>query len=85
LAAAAFQPDVIKIDVEGMESLALSDSAMIAERKPILYVEVSASHLSRYGGSIGSLGSMLRKLDYRLFRNVARHATLRMIFSKPAN
>lgn len=71
LAAAAFQPDVIKIDIEGMECLALSDSSMVAERKPILYVEVSESHLSRYGGSIGSLDSMLRKLDYRLFRNVA--------------
>ena len=71
LAAAAFEPDMIKIDIEGMECLALGDSSLLAERKPILYVEVSESHLARYGGSSATLESLLRKLEYRLFRNVA--------------
>jgi FkbM family methyltransferase len=80
LATEAFQPDVIKIDIEGMEALALRDSSMIAECKPILYVEVSASHLSRYGGSISSLGIILRNLDYRLFRNVSPRNAANDIF-----
>lgn len=71
LAVTSFEPDVIKIDIEGMECLALGDSSLLEERKPMLYVEVSESHLARYGGSSGSLESLLRKLDYRLFRNVA--------------
>jgi FkbM family methyltransferase len=70
LAAEAFQPDVIKIDIEGMEAWALGHASIIAKQKPILYVEIAESLLTRYGASISSLDCILRNLNYRLFRNV---------------
>jgi FkbM family methyltransferase len=66
-----FYPRTIKIDVEGFEFAALAGSQVIAEMRPILYAEVSARSLGRMGHSIGDLDELLRRHEYRLFRNVA--------------
>jgi FkbM family methyltransferase len=66
-----FYPRIIKIDVEGFEFAALAGSRAIAERRPILYAEVSARSLGRMGHSIGDFDELLRRHEYRLFRNVA--------------
>lgn len=69
LAAQTFVPDLIKIDVEGLEAWALTTSAVVRERKPVLYAEISARQLARSGASAAGLGDALRALGYRLFRN----------------
>ena len=71
LCAQYFQPRVIKIDVEGFEFAALKDARVIAETRPILYAEVSARSLRRLGHGIDDLDELLRRHEYRLFRNVA--------------
>ncbi len=71
LSSKTFQPDVIKIDIEGMEAWAIADSLMIVEKKPILYAEVCKPWLARYGATIDDLDRVLRRLGYRLFRNEA--------------
>jgi FkbM family methyltransferase len=63
-------PDVIKIDVEGLELAILQDSAVVRECRPILYAEVCEPQLGRYGHAIEDFGRFLQALDYRLFRNV---------------
>lgn len=75
LAAETFVPDVLKIDVEGLESHVLAASAMLRARKPIVYAEVAARHLARAGGSVAALDRLFAELGYRLFRNAgARNA-----------
>jgi FkbM family methyltransferase len=75
LAADTFVPDVIKIDVEGLEAWALTTSTVVRNRKPVIYAEISARQLSRAGASVSDLGNFLRGLGYRLFRNAgARNA-----------
>jgi FkbM family methyltransferase len=69
LARKTFHPDVIKIDIEGLEAWALGGSSIVAQRKPILYVEVSNAQLARYGATSGGLEKILRSFGYRLFRN----------------
>lgn len=71
LAAETFVPDLVKIDLEGFDAWALTSSALIAERRPILYVEVVLHQLARAGASIAELSELFRRLGYRLFRNVA--------------
>jgi FkbM family methyltransferase len=66
-----FYPRVIKIDVEGFEFAALTGSRAIAKTLPILYAEVSARSLRRMGHGIDDLDELLRRHEYRLFRNVA--------------
>lgn len=69
IAARSFVPDAIKIDIEGLELQVLEDSQMVKRHRPILYAEVSAPQLGRYNGSIQAFGALLRRLDYRLFKN----------------
>jgi len=69
LAAQTFVPDVIKIDVEGLEAWALTTSTVVRDRKPVIYAEISARQLARAGASVAQLGDVLRGLGYRLFRN----------------
>jgi FkbM family methyltransferase len=64
-----FFPNLIKIDIEGMEAWALRNSSFIAEYKPIVYAEISESQLGRYGATIADLDRTFRELKYRLFRN----------------
>jgi FkbM family methyltransferase len=75
LAGETFVPDVIKIDVEGLEAQALLPSNVLRARKPIIYAEIAETHLARAGASVEDLNGFFRQLGYRLFRNVgARNA-----------
>jgi FkbM family methyltransferase len=69
LSAAHFRPRVIKIDIEGFEAFALTNSAVVRHEKPVLYSEVSAASLGRNGSSIGELNSFASELGYLFFRN----------------
>lgn len=61
---------VIKIDAEGMELSVLNSASTLIERdRPILYIEISADQLARYGASVQQIDEFLRRLGYRLFRN----------------
>jgi FkbM family methyltransferase len=62
-------PDLIKIDIEGLEHSVLADSQVVRERRPALYAEVSAPQLITFGSSVGAFDSFLGSLGYRLFRN----------------
>ncbi len=63
-------PDVIKVDIEGLELSALEASDVVRTVRPVIYAEVSAEHLLRYSRTVESFDVFLRGLDYRLFRNV---------------
>jgi FkbM family methyltransferase len=69
LVAAHFGPRVIKIDIEGFETFALTNSDIVRNHKPILYAEVSAASLGRNGSSIAELNAFLSELGYLFFRN----------------
>jgi FkbM family methyltransferase len=61
---------LIKIDVEGMElSVLRSGAALIAARRPIIYVEVVAEQLRRYGTAVADIEAFLTERRYALFRN----------------
>jgi FkbM family methyltransferase len=62
---------LIKIDVEGMELGVLRSGAqMIGRDRPIVYVEIVAEQLARYGTTHADIEAFLRPLGYRFFRNV---------------
>jgi FkbM family methyltransferase len=62
---------VIKIDVEGMELCVLrSAERTIARDRPVLHVEMSAEQLSRQGATPDDVEVLMRRHDYRFFRNV---------------
>jgi FkbM family methyltransferase len=62
---------VIKIDVEGMELAVLrSGERAIAIDRPILYVEIAAQQMARYGVAPSDVEMFLRKYNYRFFRNI---------------
>jgi FkbM family methyltransferase len=69
IASQTFQPDVIKLDVEGLEATVLLASDMVRAYRPVLYTEVSVPHMKRYGINIAEFDLFLRGLGYRLFRN----------------
>lgn len=59
--------DLMKIDAEGMELLALQGAeATIARCRPILVLEVNAGAMSRFGVTEDLLFSWLRSLGYRI-------------------
>lgn len=63
--------NLIKIDVEGMEVNVLqSCKELIGKFTPLLYLEISKQHLSRYGYSICDIESFLRGFGYHFFRNI---------------
>ena len=65
-------PDLIKIDVEGMELQVLrSGEATIDTCRPLLYIEISAAQLLRSGNSVEELESWLQSKKYRTFRNTS--------------
>jgi FkbM family methyltransferase len=72
-----FEPDYIKIDIEGAEFVALSHSSYIAEQKPVLYFEVSTQQLGYFGNNKDELHALLSNLGYQFFVNTgprnARH------------
>jgi FkbM family methyltransferase len=63
-------PDILKIDIEGLEPAVLMASQMVRKFRPVIYTEVLARHMARYGTDIGTFDRFLSGLGYRLFRNV---------------
>jgi FkbM family methyltransferase len=63
-------PDVIKVDIEGLELDVLESSNVVRSRRPVLYAEVWSHQLGKYGRSVREFDDLLRGLGYRLFRNV---------------
>jgi FkbM family methyltransferase len=62
---------VIKIDVEGMElSVLRSAQRMIELDRPVLYFEVVADQMARFGFTARDVEAFLRPFEYRLFRNI---------------
>lgn len=62
-------PNIIKIDVEGMEGIIVDDlEPILTTAKPICYFEVSPS-LRSSGVTPVELGAKFLNLGYRLFRN----------------
>jgi len=70
LVAANFEPDYIKIDIEGFEYILLSQSTYISSKKPIIYMEVASKQIERVGGDVEMLNSVLSKLNYRYYVNI---------------
>lgn len=73
--AADLRPDrplrLIKIDVEGMElSVLHSARALIRRHRPLLYLEVVAAQLARYGVRVDDVEAFLRAEGYAFYRNV---------------
>lgn len=63
-------PNLIKIDVEGMEAIVLRNlETIIKEALPVLYVEISSEQLARFGDDPISIELQLRNLGYRFYRN----------------
>ena len=69
LAERHFVPDYVKIDIEGAEFDALAGSKMIAEHRPILYLEVGRAALAGYGHAPEDLDALLRRLGYDFYVN----------------
>ena len=65
-----FEPDFIKLDIEGMEYDVLSNSEYVVGKRPILYLEVAREPLKRAGASIGQLARFLTDFGYCVFANV---------------
>jgi hypothetical protein len=65
-----FIPRVVKIDIEGLEAVALRDAQNLLLARPILYIEVAEHLLRRNSSSIEELDALLRRFGYRFFRNV---------------
>ncbi len=75
LSEAHFVPRIIKLDVEGWEAWALSQSSLLLAARPIIYAEVNDALLRKNGSSSEVLDRRLRDCGYRLFTNVgARNA-----------
>ncbi|NIJ43429.1 FkbM family methyltransferase [Parvibaculum indicum] len=65
------KPDLIKIDVEGMECAILrSIQPILRAVRPILYIEVVKEQLERTGGSRDLLQELLEPHGYNFYRNV---------------
>jgi hypothetical protein len=54
----------------GLGSGSVAYSPKLLTLRPILYIEVAANLLKRYGASVGDLNEILETYGYRLFRNV---------------
>lgn len=65
----SFEPNVIKIDIEGLEGWVILHSSYITKSKPILYVEVANANWKRFGINVDDVHNHLRSIGYRFFRN----------------
>lgn len=67
------RPQLIKIDVEGMEGIVLRNLASIIEQhRPVLYIEIASEQLARFGDSPAGIEAQLRASGYRFFRNTGQ-------------
>lgn len=65
--------DVIKVDTEGMECAVLSTAMDILDTsRPIIYAEVAAEFMQRFGDSPAALQELLNTHGYRTFRNTGK-------------
>jgi FkbM family methyltransferase len=61
---------LIKVDVEGAELPVLhSIRRLVAEQRPILYVEINAEALARFGTEVREIEDFLQAFGYAYFRN----------------
>ena len=61
-----FRPDAVKVDVEGYEIAALRGArGLLAESRPLLFLEVHPERIVQLGGSMAELGDLLAGLGYR--------------------
>ncbi len=63
-------PDVLKIDIEGLEPGVLMASEMVRKFRPVIYAEILAQHMARYDADIAAFDNFLRGTGYQLFRNI---------------
>ena len=75
------KPDFIKVDIEGLEQVAIETCAFVHEHKPMLYLEVSDPHLQRHGGSAEALEELLKGLGYDFFVNTGQRNAAHDIFA----
>ncbi len=72
------EPDLIKIDVEGMELGVLASLRdLLAARKPKLYIEICGEQLARHNSTVDEIDALLRDLGYRFYRNVGQRNSCR--------
>lgn len=64
-----FGPSYIKLDIEGLESAVIRDSAYIDAARPSLYVEIAERCLARHDATSVDLLRHLKDMDYCFFRN----------------
>jgi FkbM family methyltransferase len=75
IASMTFLPDIIKLDIEGLEFAVLESASLVRDTQPILYAEVSPFQLARYDATVGDLDVLLRSYRYLFFKNAgARNA-----------
>jgi FkbM family methyltransferase len=61
------EPDVIKIDIEGAEFLALSGAQQtIIENKPIIFIEIHPKFLNHYNNTIDDIISFVDSINYKI-------------------
>jgi FkbM family methyltransferase len=65
-----FLPRVLKVDLEGFETFALTGAPELLKRAPIIYAEMGATLLERAGGSLAEIEALLRAHSYRCFKNI---------------
>ena len=65
-----FTPRVVKIDIEGMEYIALKNAPILFSKRPIFYIEISQPQLQRAGSNINQLNDLLIENNYILYRNI---------------
>ena len=68
--------DILKIDVEGFESVVLRElSDLIAAQRPFIICEYRKQHWEKFGHSLEEVLERFKALDYRLYyirKNVTR-------------
>jgi FkbM family methyltransferase len=70
LASAIFFPRILKLDIDGMELIALRGASKLLSRFPILYIELNNDALARFGSTVDEMDTFLSALGYKFFRNV---------------
>lgn len=81
IASIQLQPDYIKIDIEGLEQVAIESCEYIRLSKPLLYLEVSELQLNRHGGSAAALEKLLQGMGYEFFVNTGHRNAAHDIFT----